>query len=478
MKKWAKILCCLALFACVLAGCGTVGNINNTEKEIIYNGNAAVLVGNHLYYGNSHVDTDFENEEAYRTSAGSSYLARLDTSKNMTGINADLSPKHVENVASEVTGHDKSFMFVLGQNIYYATPNIHKGEDAEGNVSNNFSFTTIYKSALNGDGKKELYTTTADVTQIETLKFDGKYYIVILAGEKLVKIDLSSDKATELATGVKSAAMPETYEKSKVGSTLDWNGYVYYTTAKSDENSALSGYNVNRVAINTEKAEAVYTAGGTKTITFLDRERDVLVYSIGSEVYVSTKSNNKNDFINSQHLLQATSSISGFNLVTSVSTEQDGAKKETIHGYVFTSGSALNYVTSNFAREGAITFKDAAGTAITGYTTVLVSGRTVYLATTSAIYKADISSVFITSSETVTCQTIVTMTTIDTGAFAFDGDYVYYYAGLETLESEGGETTEVEDDSLYLYRAKISSSQNAKAYQLLSAAQDSDRKNK
>ena len=54
MKKFLTVLCCVLTFGLALAGCATVSDISNSSSEVIYNGNAAVMVDGYLYYGNSY----------------------------------------------------------------------------------------------------------------------------------------------------------------------------------------------------------------------------------------------------------------------------------------------------------------------------------------------------------------------------------------------------------------------------------------
>ncbi len=484
MKKITKMLCCVLGLGFLLGGCATVGSIQNSNNELIYNGNSAVMVDGYLYYGNAFSDISaFSSDKDYKNAAKLGYLARLNTNIDLEAKSEDYSPKNVEKVAGEVAGFSNDFMFVLGNYIYYATPNRQKALDSDGNAGNYYNYTTIYRSKLNGDGKAKLYTTNGEVSQIEVLKYDGNYYIVMLAGTDLIKIKVGNNvSASVVAEDVTSVAIPKTYQQDKAGSTLDWNGYIFYTTTRTDEdNTDISGSDVKRVLVSGGDAEVVFHEQGT-TVTFVGREKDVLFYTKTgheTEVFMAdlTNDNSKNAFMNNGKLFFASSSISDINLVSTGNVD---------YGYIFTNSSGkLMFVDVRNNKSGAVTLQSE-GTDVSDYNVLFISGRTVYLSTTTAIYKAELSSLFNGGNSTViACETVVTMTAIyDGNLYAFDGTYVYYYAKLEEVETEEDSDTAEEaetDDNYYLYRTKASKSSEAdagKAYELLGKTQIESRQSK
>ena len=77
MKKITKLLCGILGVAFLATGCATVGNIKNSDSELIYNGNAAVMVNGYLYYGNAFTDINgdsFKNLNNYKESAKLSFF--------------------------------------------------------------------------------------------------------------------------------------------------------------------------------------------------------------------------------------------------------------------------------------------------------------------------------------------------------------------------------------------------------------------
>ncbi|MGN1201283.1 MAG: hypothetical protein ACI4R8_03410 [Candidatus Caccovivens sp.] len=467
MKKFGKMLCAILSVAFLVTGCATVGSIKNDYSEVIYNGNSACLVSDHLYFGNSFADyTTFGDDNGYKSATSVSYLSRIDIN-NINAKTEDYSPKTVEKVTDEVVAQAKSFTFVLGDYIYYATPNRQKFADSDGKSDFYFNYSTIYRSKLNGDNKEKLYTTNGEVTNIEVLKFDGKYYVVMLAGENLVKMEVGSKvKTTVVASGVASLAIPKTYQKDKVGSTLDWNGQIYYTTTKSDEsNPDLKGSYVNKVSVSGGDVKS-YFVGQNKTLTFIGRERDVMFYTLSgttTEVFKfdSNAVTGQPSFGNDEDRFYSASTLSNITLIT--------APEGTVRGYAFlNSSNTIGYVT-NAGKQGSITLKNGTET-LSSYKLLLISGQTAILSTTSGIYKADLSTAFNGNGGAVevACIEIVTMTAIYDGTlYAFDGTYIYYYAKLETVDTDEDDDTtdEDSDDTYYLYRARVGI---PNGYQLLS----------
>lgn len=442
MKKFAKIFGIVCAFAFVLTGCATVSNIKNDKNEIIYNGNAAALVGDYLYFGNG-FSNDYSSpsnlsDADYKNNAGTAYLARVNLAEvsEMKPDEKYYSPKNVENVAGEVAANAKSFTFVLGDQIYYATPYRNQRKE-NGSIVNHYDYTTIYRSKLNGDSKKELFSTNGVISNIEVLKYDGKYYIVLLAGSTLTKIDLSSGKAEDIATNVTSVALPKTYEENKKGSTLDWNGKIFFTGTDSDKTGVFE------VSISGGEKDLRYSSSGA---TFVGRERDVVFFTENSKTYKLDTNDNSHSFNSPEFFIRSTS-ITKISLVVSPENE--------IEGYAFMSGSSLNYA-KNGQSAIEVEMKD-----LTSYTLLTISGGFAYLSTSSGIYRIDL----VGYEAGTAVQTIVSFadsSVYSGGLYAFDGKYIYFYAKLQDLpapdiedeETEDAETEET-DGNYYLYRAQV-----------------------
>jgi len=465
MKKITKLLCGILGVAFLATGCATVGNIKNSDNELIYNGNAAVMVDGYLYYGNSFADITadtFKNLNDYKNSAKLSYLARLNTNIELAATSNNYSPKKVEKVAEEVVGQNNQFMFVLGQYVYYTTPKKEQSTNSDNKLEYQFSYSTLCRSKLNGDDRKELYKTEAEITKIEVLKYSGKYYIVFLAGENLVKIELGNKcKSSTIATGVSGVAIPKTYEKNKEQSSLDWNGMIYYTTARSvEDNTDISGTVMSKVSVYGGDSSQVGFIQG-KTISIVGRERDVVFYTIGSKTYKLDTNKAGQVALDSTSYEFYNAAASNIYLVASSAREL---------GYIFTANS--NIVYKNVAGDSAVLKFESEGTSIANI--AFVNGRTVYLESVTGLYSADISNLTITNGEqkTFECEKIVTMTAIHEGLYSFDGKYIYFYAQLENVKDD--ETITETDGNYYLYRTRVGGSDKY-SYELLGLTQTAER---
>lgn len=485
MKKFTKLMCGVLGLGFVLTGCATVSPIKNENKEIIYNGNSAVLVGDNIYFANAFADsTVFTDIKDYKAAAKYSYISRLNQSIDFATESGDYCPVDVEKVNADVAGHLRSFTFVLGNYIYYVTPNKEEAVSEEGVSGHYFAHSTFYRSKLDGSGRSKIYSTTGEVKSLEVLKYDGKYYMVMLAGEKLIKIQIgNSVKSAEvLAEDVKSIAIPETYQENNASATsLDWNGKIYFTTDRDgDEN--ITGSVFKSIMIDAKKDEdtKLYSTIG-KTIEMMGREKDVVFYSIAEsgkqiEVFMLDTKTVSGQIIlgRSEDRVMATDKITDLTLITATSTQ--GSARELGYAFVSANESLETFTKDKKLKTISLT---CGGETVSGYKVLASKDRTLYLSTTKAIYSVDLSQAFDnTQTEkniTLECRLIVEMedgTISDNALGALDGEYVYFYAKLQTVETEEDDNAEEkeeeeEDHNLYMYRAKIGKT-GAENYELLS----------
>ncbi len=466
MKKWAKILCCLSLFVLVLTGCcgaGTVSNIRNTQEGIIYNGNIAARVGDYLYFSNSY-QNDFTDDASYKSAASVGFLGRVNLN-NLKAQDDVHSPKEVGNVTSEVVGNDNSFMFVLGQSIYYATPNTQMLEVGEDDYQHNYRYTKLYRSDLDGKNKKNFFTSTAEVKNIEALKYGNNYYIVMLAGTELVAVNLANNKPYAIASDVTSVAIPKTMQQGVKESLEDWNGYLYFTQNYTDENnSGAQGTVVKRIALSGGDEKLV--ASVDDTISFIDRDCDIVFYTKGSTSYYSNVAADTKDYFDSFNVNEKNLFNTTVTDVRVIKTTVGGETTQTLDlGYVFLSGGSLAY---NFnGKKGAVVMQNGTETALSSYNVLVACGESIYVSTTSGIYKVNLSKLSENDGK-ASYTTIATMTNIYNGdLYSFDGNYLYVYARLQDLHEtdNSDDVLTSTDETYYLYRVLVDGSGT---FQLLS----------
>lgn len=461
MKKWAKILCCLSLFALVLAGCcgaGTVSNIRNTQQGIIYNGNIAARVGDYLYFSNSY-QSGFTDDASYQAAAAAGFLGRVDLN-NLNAKDDVHSPKAVGNVTSEVVGNENAFMFVLGQSIYYATPHTQMLETDDNKYDHNYRYTKLYRSDLNGKNKNNFYTSTAEVTSIEALEFNGNYYIVMLAGTDLLAVNLANNSPYVLASDVTSVAIPKTMQQGDRTSSADWNGFIYYTKSYTDEhNPNAQGTDVKRISVAGGDEKLVTSVDDS--ISLIGRDGDTIFYTENSKSYYSNVSSDDAEkvdgFVSTKTSLFDTAVTDVKAIKTTIAGETTQTK--TL-GYIFYSSTSLAY---NFdGKQGAVVVQNGSEAALSSYKVLVVSGESVYVSTTSGIYKVDLSNLAANDGK-ASYTTVATMTNIydnDGDFYAFDGNYLYVYAKLQDLHPTDNEEDVLTstDETYYLHRVRTDGS--------------------
>ena len=96
---------------------------------------------------------------------------------------------------------------------------------------------------------------------------------------------------------------------------------------------------------------------------------------------------------------------------------------------------------------------------------LFVSGDYVYFSNSTSIGRVT----FIENGGEYKQETLVTMTSIVSGEYAFVDGYIYFYAQYEPVEVEEGEdSVEYEtDESIYMYRIQAGSPEHIGPYQLI-----------
>jgi len=450
-----------------LSGCATVGNIRNNDSDILFNGGSLANVGGYLYFGNAFSDPSaFSGDGDYKSASAISYLSRLNTNIELSAEGKDYTPKGVQKVVGGPVENSKSFTFVLGGYVYYVVPKREESVNSETKKSeHNYTYSSLYKVKLNGDGATKIYTTTAEISEIQALKYENKYYIVLLAGTNLVKISLSGNAgATVIADNVTSVALPKTYQKNNLSTSLEWNGDIIFTTAR-EGNENITGSTIKKAKINGDVTTLTST---TSTISFVGRQKDKAFYTFSGETFMYDT--NENITLGAARLISATASE-----IYTVATE-NGDK-----GFVYKANDRLYLADMNGNQVGtSFVLKDENNSDITSYKILTVCGRTIYYLTESGIFRASIQNfVNSLSNPTISCSTIVTMSGIkNEKAFAFDGEYVYFYANLQNIETEDEKEAEKlngDTANYYLYRADVN---RENEYQLLSKTKVAARNSK
>lgn len=275
MKKWLKTtlasvgLIGSTMFA--LTGCGVQTDIKNDSSDILYNGGIVSVVGDHLVFANGYKSDDISTISNYNDFAKVSYLAAVN-SENIAN-DKFVSPEGVKKLNSKVLGYKNEYMFVYGNSIYYATPNLHK----TGSNQHVFTYVSFFKCNFDGSGETELLTTQSydsEKAVIRALKFDGKAYLFVFDGTDLYVINLQNNTKKCISSKATSVAIPSEGD--------EWNGKVFYTESKENSNGQ-KGNQVFSYDVKEGKSKSLNN-NINETVTFTGRIRDRVFYTHKDEI--------------------------------------------------------------------------------------------------------------------------------------------------------------------------------------------------
>lgn len=286
----------LIMLAVVIAAGGIiwaiVANIKPTFKSKITNvpaaytvsgnGSASVMVDNYLYFVGDYVATGdieygdndyfangkmpsagiyrvkfdgeqpaltYEYDNTYTDEDGTPQEYDQDDSRRDTVVSKITDWDHlfdraygVECVVPKIAGHDNTAMWVFGNTLVYTTPNNLRNK--VGTLRSDW--LDFYRVDLNGKNHKLVYSakvTTGDFAVWANTP--DNIYLLINDNGTLQKINVNTQKATQIATEVTNVVFPQvtTYRRNANSNEKlsDVYGgvmsYVYYTTNRDAENT-------------------------------------------------------------------------------------------------------------------------------------------------------------------------------------------------------------------------------------------------
>ncbi len=419
MKKIFTYLACLVLcVSFLLTGCGT--KLNVPTGDVLSNGGSVVTIGDYVYFANTYVDysTLSGNDNTENTTEHNA-LYRLQTNEfGFTTKNDDGQIENVNKVYSKIAGFDNSNMYILGEYLYFTSPNTHK----EDNGDDRFDLTTLYRVRLDGTGLKEIFTTKESHGKFFFASGDEDYVLIYDNSEVTkIKIGKSISSAEVLVSDASDAVFP-----SEFG---DIDAF-YYTKDVEDDN--LTGNELYRYDI--KKRESKSLGYQENPITLVCYTNGMLYFKqddgTSTAPYFSIK--NYNSFGSDKIQWTILGEVDETDAITNFTPIN-----ETNAVYEAESKIYLATKTANGALAGYEILVDEDATI------ELVSGDYVYYTTSSGVYR-------ISYRDKVT-QTLAEMENIQQGAcdLVVDNDgnaeYIYFYAQLST------NTT----DTYYCHRANI-----------------------
>lgn len=446
MKKFVKIFSLLLLvgfFSISLVACSNSSGIPNSKSEqILYNGGIVSVVDDNIFYANGYVNSDITTMDEFNAGAEYSYLARLDLNEETYQYS---SPENVNKLNSEVLGYENAYSFVLGDFVYYTSPNKHKTSSNE----YVFTYVSIFKTRLNGADTKEIMTTNSfdsATSQFRAVQTNGESYFIVFDGTALNVINLANDKKTEVASSVTSVALPR--------ENVEFDGKIYYTQDKENE-FGQAGNEVFQYDLSNGETRSIMNTINN-TITFTGREGDDLFFTRLNE---TTKVSNTYK-LNTQKL--ATTGFLSALERPFYSAEIDNVYRiesktaDSFNGYIFESSlsgeAQLFYKADNSSEPARLLASEE-------YESVLfVNNDLVFYSTENGIsYKS-----VIMPNETKTLVDEMTIISDKVGYEKHESGNlknIYFYAQRVYDQSEENQTSEEEqtDTNYYLYQISFSS---------------------
>ena len=272
-KKIFSIAIILLVGVMIFTGCGfsaLSGGPAKTDAEVS-NGKMAITKGNYLYYVNGYITSTQVEENGNDfgdATFGAIYRIELDSEGNLIKDGDELKTGIL---APKIVGTEKTNIFIFGDKIYYATPNIEK--DSSGKVD--YNLTEFYKSDINGKNRDRIYKTEVSSTdyQFAFYNVDNKVVLVVFDSTNLYMVDCESEEATLVAENVSDVAFLNEYE---INSSNCLSQNIYYTrTAKNEEHTTQG--NVLCYASLTEKQEVELKRNATYKV--IDQKDDYVVFT-------------------------------------------------------------------------------------------------------------------------------------------------------------------------------------------------------
>ena len=443
MKKFGKIISLFllaGLFSVALVGCSTSSGIPNSKSDqIIFNGGIISVVDDNLFYANGYVDGEITTMDEYNAAAEYSYLARLDSNESTSAYS---SPENVNKLNSDVLGYENAYSFVLGDYVYYASPNKHRTSSNE----HVFTYVSLFKTRLNGADTAELMTTSSfdsATAEFRAVQTQGQSYLLVFDGTALSSINLSNDEVSKISSAATSVALP------REGESFD--GKVYFTEDK-DNSYGQSGNEVFEYNLLTGEKNAIMKTINN-TITFTGRVGDELFFTrLNETTQVSRTYRLDTQRLASAAFLSAAESFYSAEIDNVFRIESNTAS--SYNGYVFTSSLSGEAQLLYRRDSDSSTVRLAASDEFSSI--LFVNKDFVFFSTDSGIsYKS-----VMTPSETTTLVSDMTIISTKIGYERFESGNlknIYFYAQrvYEETDEVTDETTDAEeetDTNYYLYK--------------------------
>lgn len=281
MKKFfvslVMVVCACTMLLC---GCGSKAGLSDnpaTDANIVGNGGYSVVKGDYLYYVNGYLSdyktelSDYKKDNVYgKVVYGAIYRTKIVNGKVEKDSQGFLTS--TERVVPKVVGFENGGFYIVGDYIYYGTPYMQK--NANGVLQNDR--VSINRIKIDGTGNKEMYVTTADVTDIDwkVYNYNNNAYVVVAEDKNIVSVRFDGKKIVEkkVVEEAGSFALNDNLTPS--------NEFVYYTrSAKDDEKNYTTSGNLFCKASFVNGEETVYEMDKVSTFDIKGYVNDRIYYT-------------------------------------------------------------------------------------------------------------------------------------------------------------------------------------------------------
>ena len=275
MKKIWTILGCLLLSFCfLLAGCSGLEMPANDAK-VYGNGGTVVQKGDYVYFANAYTGysslSDNVSNKKGESGLYSLYRVKVSDTNGTLDLDEQGNVKNAEVVVEKVVGFEYSNLYIVGDYLYFSSPNMHKTSANE----HKFELISIFRVKLDGSGLKELYTTETYSGDWAIYEINDVNYVVTYEGSEIVRHTINKKAKLEdkvvLADNVTKAVLPQ-------GKNYANDNKIFFTTALSetDKTLGLTGNILKSVDIESKNVKTLSNNGDTI---------EIMAYNFGNLIY-------------------------------------------------------------------------------------------------------------------------------------------------------------------------------------------------
>ena len=428
-KKFLILFSILFIFTLSVFGCGGSSLSGGPDKTatVYGNGGVAVVKGNYLYFSNAYIDynnigsndNDYDKDGTMQKNYGI-YRTKINAN-GVIDVDSNGFTKNAELLVPQVSGYEKSGLYICGEYLYYSTP--YSGYKT-GESSLTKGLLRFERVKL--DGSDHLVLSEGEYTvdcEYSINYIDGVTYITILSNGKInvIKSKANGDKSTytladNVATMVVEKQETLVYNKS----TASVNKYVYYTRT-SDSNGKNSLY--RRSFENGTEQNLIAETSDSISLVAVKNNR---FYYIQNDILKSTSFNN-DEVIYSSIPFAKDASTGLLDFIVLNDSYGYGLDRGVVAVYY----DGTDYILVRF-NNGQV---KAIGSAKKQISLKFTTGNEVYcqIAEDVALYAVDIETsekrIVIDSFEDVVSDGADEETSIS--MLDFDGERVYYFATAE-----------------------------------------------